>query len=83
MLLQQAYDIFIKKLLDINRDILFQITIKAVNNTTSPNGLILILLVWGIYPKINRDSALVLLVEKKNIVYQYTKIKLEKIKAKY
>jgi hypothetical protein len=45
MLLRRAYDILIKKLPNINRNILLQITIKAINNTTSPNGLILTLLV--------------------------------------
>jgi hypothetical protein len=69
MLLQQAYNILIKKLLDINRNILLQIIIKTINNTTSLNGLILILLVWGVYPKINRDSVLVLLIKKINITY--------------
>jgi hypothetical protein len=83
VLLWRAYDILIKKLLDTNRNILFQITIKTINNTTSPNRLTLILLVWGIYPKINRDSVLVLLVKKKNIIYRYTKIELEKIKTKH
>jgi hypothetical protein len=66
----------------MDKNILLQITIKTINNTTSSNGLILILLVWGIYPKINRDSALVLLVKKKNIIYQYTKIELERINIK-
>jgi hypothetical protein len=53
----------------MDRDILFQIIIKAINDTVSPNGLILTLLVWGVYLKINRDSALVLSVEKRNIAY--------------
>jgi hypothetical protein len=69
MLLRQAYDILIKELLDINKNILLQITVKAINNTTSPNRLIPTLLVLDIYPKINRDSVLVLLVKKKNIIY--------------
>jgi hypothetical protein len=80
--LQRAYDILIEELLDINKDILLQITIKIINNTTSSNGLIPTLLVWGIYLKINRDLVLVLLVEKRNIIYRYTKVESEKIKAK-
>jgi hypothetical protein len=82
MLLWRAYNILIKELLDMDRNILLQIIIKTINNTTSLNGLILILLIWGIYLKINRDSALVLSIKKRNIIYQYTKIKLEKIKTK-
>jgi hypothetical protein len=82
MLLRRAYNILIKELLDTDRNILLQIAIKAINNTAGPNGLILTLLVWGVYPKISRDLALALLVKKRNTIYQYTKIKLEKIRAK-
>jgi hypothetical protein len=82
VLLRRAYDILIEELPDTNRDILLQIAVKVVNNTTSPNRLTPILLVWGVYLKINRDSALALLVKKRNIIYQYTKTKLEKIKTK-
>jgi hypothetical protein len=45
ILLRRAYNILIEELLDTNRNILLQIIIKAVNNTTSPNGFILTLLV--------------------------------------
>jgi hypothetical protein len=69
MLLQQAYNILIKELLDTNKDILLQITIKIINNTTSPNRLTPTLLIWGIYLKISQDSVLVLLVEKRNATY--------------
>jgi hypothetical protein len=82
VLLRRTYDILIKELLDINKNILLQITIKTINNTASPNGLILILLVWGVYPKISRDSAPVLSIEKKNAIYRYAKIELERIKTK-
>jgi hypothetical protein len=82
MLLQQAYNILIKELLDTNKDILLQITIKIINNTTSPNRLTPTLLIWGIYLKISQDSVLVLLVEKRNATYWYIKIKLERIKTK-
>jgi hypothetical protein len=82
VLLRRAYDIFIKELLDINKNILLQIIIKIINNTTSLNRLIPILLVWGIYLKINRDSALALLVEKRNTIYRYIKTELERIRTK-
>jgi hypothetical protein len=38
-----------------NEDIL-QIAVKALNNTAGPNSLILTLLVFGTYPRINADS---------------------------
>jgi hypothetical protein len=82
VLLRRVYDILIEELLNIDRNILLQIVIKTINNTASLNGLTPTLLVWGVYPKINRDSALVLSVKKKNIAYRYIKIELEKIKAK-
>jgi hypothetical protein len=82
MLLRRAYDILIKELLDIDKNILLQIAIKTINDTTSPNELILTLLVWGVYLKINRDLVLVLLVKKRNAIYRYTKIELEKMKTK-
>jgi hypothetical protein len=82
MLLRRAYDILIKELLDIDKNILLQIAIKTINDTISPNELILTLLVWGVYLKINRDLVLVLLVKKRNAIYRYTKIELEKMKTK-
>ena len=35
---------------------------KAINNTTSPNKLVFILLVFGVYPRIVKLDALLLLV---------------------
>jgi hypothetical protein len=42
-----------------DEDIL-QMAVKALNDTAGPNGLVLILLVFGIYPCINSDSPLLL-----------------------
>jgi hypothetical protein len=83
ILLWRAYDILIEELLDTDKDILLQMAVKVVNNTISLNGLTPILLVWGIYLKISRDSVLALLVEKRNITYRYTKTELEKIRTKH
>jgi hypothetical protein len=82
VLLRQAYDILIEELLDTDRNILFQIAIKVVNNITGLNGLTPTLLVWGVYLKMNRDLALMLLVEKRNTAYRYTKAELERIRTK-
>jgi hypothetical protein len=40
-----------------DKDIL-QIAVKALNDTAGPNGLVLTLLVFGTYPRINSDSPL-------------------------
>jgi hypothetical protein len=40
-----------------DEDIL-QMAVKALNDTAGPNGLVLTLLVFGVYPRINNDSPL-------------------------
>ena len=50
MLLYYIYKIIFLKLKGVNKEITLQIAIKAVNNFTSPDGLIPILLVFSTYP---------------------------------
>ena len=47
--LQHIYQIITAKILGINKDIALQIVFKALNNSTSPNGLIPTLLVFRAY----------------------------------
>lgn len=55
-LLKRSYNIFEKKFKNNTDDeILLQMVIKILNNTAGPNGLILILLIFGAYPKINQN----------------------------
>jgi hypothetical protein len=35
---------------DIHKELALQMAVKAVNNTASPDGLVLTLLVYGAYP---------------------------------
>jgi hypothetical protein len=44
---------------------ILQITIKAINNSTGPNGIIPTLLVFGAYPRIADSSLLLLIIIKK------------------
>ena len=44
------YKIISLKLKGTSKELTLQIAIKAVNNSVSPDGLILILLVFGTYP---------------------------------
>jgi hypothetical protein len=56
-LLQQVYQIIVVELPGIDRDIALQIVFKALNNTISPDSLVLILLVFGAYLRITELDA--------------------------
>jgi hypothetical protein len=55
-LLRQAYKILSNKLLSANKKSILQITVKAVNDLTGPDGIVPTLLVFGAYPCITRNS---------------------------
>jgi hypothetical protein len=61
-LICQAYFIIIAKILSISKDIALQMAFKAINNTAGPNGLVLTLLVYSVYPRITEHDPLSLLV---------------------
>ena len=50
MPLYHIYKIISLKLKGVSKELTLQIAVKAVNNFTSPNGLISILLVFSTYP---------------------------------
>ena len=50
IVLHRAYQIISKELPNLDKEIALQIAIKAVNNTTGLNRLILTLLVFGTFP---------------------------------
>jgi hypothetical protein len=58
--LRQAYKILKKELKDehINKEIVLQIAVKAVNDSAGPDGIVLILLVFGSYPRMTEIDAL-------------------------
>jgi hypothetical protein len=49
-----------------------QITIKAINDSTRPNGIIPILLVFSAYPRITENLVLSLIITKKTKVIRKT-----------
>src|SRR6266702_7966604 len=51
--LQRAYQIIIDKCKDIQKKLALQMAVKAVNDTSGPDGLVPTLLVYGAYPKIS------------------------------
>ena len=42
--------------------------VKAINDSTSPNGIVLILLIFGVYPKISKDLVSISLVGRSHVV---------------
>jgi len=64
ILLYWAYKIIYNKLnsKQINKEIILQIAVKAINNLAGPDGIIPILLVFRVYPRITEIDPLLLLV---------------------
>ena len=50
MLLYYVYKIIFSELKGVNKELTLQMAVKAINNSTSPDGLIPILLVFSTYP---------------------------------
>jgi hypothetical protein len=49
-------------------------TVKAINNSAGPDGIVLILLVFEAYPKITEDSALLpSIIQRAEIIRKVTK----------
>ena len=54
--LRRAYDILSIEAPQIGREERLQSAVKAVNDTAGPDGLIPTLLVYGAYPRLNRED---------------------------
>jgi hypothetical protein len=63
--LQQVYKIIYNEFRDTSTKASLQITIKAINDSAGPDGIIPILLVFSAYPRIIENSALSLTITKK------------------
>jgi hypothetical protein len=58
----------------INKKIMLQIAIKAINNLARPNSIILILLVFGAYPQLTKiDPPSPLVTKRAKAIYAATK----------
>jgi hypothetical protein len=59
-LLRRVYEILKKELKDkhIDKEMILQMAVKAVNNSAGPDGIVLTLLVFGSYPRITEIDAL-------------------------
>jgi hypothetical protein len=63
-LLRQTYKILSNKLLSANKELILQITVKAVNDSARPDGIVPILLIFKAYSRITRDSSLLPFITK-------------------
>ena len=65
--LWRAYEIIRDELVreQIEKDMVLQMAVKAVNDSTGPNRLVLTLLVFGAYPRMTSEDALSLSVIKR------------------
>jgi hypothetical protein len=52
IVIRQVYNIITSEILDIDKHIALQMAFKAINDTTGPDSLIPMLLVYGVYPRI-------------------------------
>jgi hypothetical protein len=80
---RQAYNI-IKDTLDgkVNKDIMLQIAVKAVNDTAGLNGLVPTLLVYGALPRLTEIDPLSLLVTKRAIAIKAATREVRQIQAR-
>ena len=47
--------------------------VKAINNSTGPNGIVPTLLIFGVYPKMSKDSASISLMGRSHVVQKAIK----------
>ena len=54
--LRRAFDIITKEMPSLNKATRLQIAVKVVNDTVSPDGLVLTLLVFSAFPQMSRED---------------------------
>jgi hypothetical protein len=50
-LIRRAYQIIVSEIPELDKDIALQMAFKAINNSAGLDGLVLMLLVFGAYPR--------------------------------
>jgi hypothetical protein len=61
-IIRRAYKIIIAEIKGINKDVVLQMVFKAINNTTGPDRIVFIFLVYSVLFRINEYNPLSLLV---------------------
>jgi hypothetical protein len=71
--LRYVYEIICNKLQNnISVELVLQIVIKKINNSASPDSIILTLLVFRAYPRITNNSSLLFSITKKTKIIRKT-----------
>jgi hypothetical protein len=78
----RAYQIIIVEIRDIDKDIALQIAFKAINDSTGPDRLILILLVFGAYPQMTEFDPPLLITTQRVTIIKKAIAEIQKIQAK-
>ena len=78
----RIYHIIIAELTDIGKDITLQMAFKAINDSTSPNGLIPTLLVFEAYPHIVESNVPNSIVVKQAAALKKAMEEIKKLRAK-
>jgi hypothetical protein len=83
--LRRAYKIIYDKFrgTKTSTEVNLQITIKTINNSTGPNGIVFILLVFGAYPRMIDNSALSPIITKKVETIRKATKEIKHLYAKY
>jgi hypothetical protein len=82
--LRRAYKIIRDKLQNnTSVELVLQIVVKVVNDSASPDSIILILLVFGAYPRITNNSSLLFFIIKRTETIRKTTKEIKQLYAEY
>jgi hypothetical protein len=82
-LVRRAYSIITAEIHNIDKDIILQIAFKTINDSVGPNGIIPTFLVYGIYPRITKYNALLLIIAQQAIAIKKAIADIQKFRAKH
>jgi len=80
--LRRAYQIIMDECKNIQKELALQMAIKAVNNTTGPDGLVPTLLVYGAYLRISNLNPPALSIMERAAAIQKAMAEIVKLRAK-
>jgi hypothetical protein len=81
-LIRRAYSIIIAEIPGISKDMALQMAFKAINDIVGPNGLVLTLLVYSVYPRITEHDPLSPLVAQRALAVKKAIAEVQKLRAK-
>jgi hypothetical protein len=68
---------------DTSIELALQITVKTINDSISPDGIIFTLLVFGAYPRITNNSSLLFFIIKRTKTIRKTTKEIQRFHAKH